>query len=116
MNPLQNWDTDQVPCRTEIHTWLVAVAVKAMIGMPGSCCRTMPSLRYAGLKSCPQELMQCASSTANKLSVLRVLMPFRRPRKPSVLSSSGVMKSSLTVGWGDLMSCRMLARSCQKQL
>ena len=57
------------------------------------------------------ELMQCASSTANRVTFPLELMVFRVPMKPSVLSSSGVMKRSRKAGAADLMSCRMLARS-----
>lgn len=57
------------------------------------------------------ELMQCASSTANKVRCPLELMAFKVPMKPSVLSSSGVMKRSRMVGAADLMSCRMLMRA-----
>lgn len=57
------------------------------------------------------ELMQCASSTANKVRCPFELMAFNVPMKPSVLSSSGVMKRRRMAGAADFMSCRTLARS-----
>ena len=51
-------------CRTRA----VAVAVYAWRLTPGSSCRSRPSCRYSGRKSCPHWLMQCASSTATKLT------------------------------------------------
>lgn len=58
-----------------------------------------------------QELMQCASSTANKVKRPFEVMAFRVPMKPSVLSSSGVTKRSRMAGAADLMSCRIMVRS-----
>ena len=43
----------------------VRVRVRVMgasTGMPGSAARSAPSRPYAGRKSCPHALMQCASS------------------------------------------------------
>ena len=50
------------------RTRAVAVAVYACRLMPGSSWRRRPSCRYSGRKSCPHWLMQCASSTATKLT------------------------------------------------
>ena len=50
------------------RTRAVAVAVYACRLMPGSSSRSRPSWRYSGRKSCPHWLMQCASSTATKLT------------------------------------------------
>lgn len=102
-------------------------SVRCCLSFERSCCTQM--LDFAGCHStmfqshcasAPQlwsqreshhELMQCASSTANKVRCPFELMAFRVPMKPSVLSSSGVMKRRRMVGAADLMSCRMLARS-----
>lgn len=47
-------DIDIDGCMWEVsRTWGAAVAVKAMMGTPGSCCLIMPSRLYAGLKSWP---------------------------------------------------------------
>jgi hypothetical protein len=46
----------------------VAVAVSANTGISPSCSFNPASFRYDGLKSCPQWLMQCASSTTTRLT------------------------------------------------
>src|SRR5207248_4929903 len=48
-----------------LRTSSVAVAVSAIVGGSPSILRTSPSRAYSGRKSCPQVLMQCASSTAS---------------------------------------------------
>ena len=63
----------------------VAVAVKAWIGRSGRSARIRPICRYSGRKSCPQWLMQCASSTAREL----IPSSLRRSMKPGIASRSG---------------------------
>jgi hypothetical protein len=50
------------------HTSAAAVAVRAMMGTFGKSLRSELNLRYAGRKSWPHELMQCACRNARVLN------------------------------------------------
>ena len=61
----------------------VAVAVSARTGMSPSPCLRPRSRRYEGLKSCPQWLMQCASSTTTRLTQHPAMKARSGPSIPS---------------------------------
>ncbi len=61
----------------------VAVAVSASTGMSPSSPFKPWSLRYEGLKSCPQWLMQWASSTTTRLRLQPAMSERSEPSSPS---------------------------------
>ena len=79
--PTENGEIGVLPGHTPLLTLLgigrvtcvdggrsVAVAVTARKTAWGKCPRSSLIRRYSGRKSCPHSEMQCASSTANKLT------------------------------------------------
>ena len=72
------------------RTRSVAVAVSAISGVSGNRSRSSASCRYSGRKSCPQSLMQCASSIAN----IATFHEASRARNCACISRSGATYSS----------------------
>jgi hypothetical protein len=82
----------------------VAVAVSASTGMPGSAARIALSWPYAGRKSCPHALMQCASSMASTqmrscASCGRTRCAVSGQTKTSEYSPASARRSTLASAW-----------------
>ncbi len=58
-------------CKISSLVILSAVAVSATMGTAGYIALRFAICVYSGLKSCPQELIQCASSMAKRLTFIR---------------------------------------------
>ena len=79
-------------CRTR----LVALAVKAAMGLPGKFWRSELSWRYSGRNSCPHSEMQWASSMAKNASGTRrsqaIVSGARQPLGREVEQAEGALR------------------------